>query len=141
MSRDSQLDLHLKSLESSRLVSGAHDDRLSGLIAVLNSVGTDEDDTQLVDELCEALDGVRSNILQALDDKPMQPLTLEEMGVMLGDKGENDIPLQYRTQRDRPPLPLDKLSVTAIFCLWTSLSETCPNLILTRLFKMTILMS
>jgi hypothetical protein len=131
MSRDSQLGPHLKSLENSRPVSGAYDDRLSGLTAVLNSVRTGEDDTQLVVELGEELDGVRTGMLQAVDDKSMQPLTLEEMGVMLGDKGENDIPLQYRTPRDRPPLPLDKLSVTAIFCLWTSLSETCPYLILT----------
>ncbi len=85
MSRDSQLGPHLKSPENSRLVSGAYDDKLSGLTAVLNSVKTGEDDTQLVDELCEELDGVRSNMLQAVDDKSMQPLTLEELGVMMSD--------------------------------------------------------
>jgi hypothetical protein len=67
LSRDSQLGPHLKSPENSRLVSGAHDDRLSGLTAVLNSVGTGEDDTQLVVELCEELDGVRTGMLLAVD--------------------------------------------------------------------------
>jgi hypothetical protein len=52
------------------------------------------------------------------------------MGVMMGDRSDNDISLQYRTPRDRPPLSLDKLSATAAFCPRISLSETGPNLTL-----------
>jgi hypothetical protein len=91
LSRDSQLDDNLKSLVSSRPASTT----FGHLSTDLDTVSGEEDDTHLVDEFCGEdyrSTGDRENDNSSPVDKSSDILTPDEMGAMMGDWKDTDIP-------------------------------------------------
>jgi hypothetical protein len=92
LSRDSQLDDNLKSLVSSRPPSAAY----GHLSTDLDTVSGEDDDSQIEDEFYS---GVADNSTEAKDNSAPPPadksgvsMTPEEMGELMGDWNDTDIP-------------------------------------------------
>jgi hypothetical protein len=92
LSRESQLDENLKSLVSSRPSSTT----FGHLSTDLDTVSGEEDDTHLVDEFCGEDSGSigdgDNNDNPLTVDKSRDNLTSDEMGAMMGDWKDTDIP-------------------------------------------------
>jgi hypothetical protein len=101
LSRDSQLDDNLKSLVSSRPAGTT----FGHLSTDLDTVSGEEDDTHLEDEFCGEGYGdsgdTREDDNPTSADKSIDILTSEEMGAMMGDWKDTDIPLPHTGPQKR----------------------------------------
>jgi hypothetical protein len=104
LSRDSQLDDNLKSLVSSRPPSAAY----GHLSTDLDTVSGEDDDTQIEDEFYGGTSEVTAedkdkSSLPPMDNsnKSLDVMTADEMGAMMGDWQDTDIPSPHQGPQKR----------------------------------------